>query len=244
MSTALSIITDAYRESNLIPLGNSPNANQQTEALTRLNNIVFSTIGFEAGDMLDDLTIGGTYDQSSYLTDYIPDNARLQLNLSTPLTFKLDPRPFEGQRVHIVDVKNNMGTYPVTIDGNGRQIEGAATLTLNTNGDNRTWMYRADIGNWVKLSTLLIGDNLPFPSRFDDYFTTMLALRLNPRYGQTMTAETMEALKRSRSMLRGHYHAYKEIRPDLDTRGMTNDELGYPGSSGSDFNVGRPGPWR
>lgn len=243
MTTASSIITDAYRESNLIPMGNSPNTNQQTEALNRLNVILLSTIGNEVGDMLDDITIGGSYDQSSLLTQYIPDNARLQMKHTAPVTYKLDPFPFEGQRVHIIDVGNAFATYNVTIDGNGRQIEGASTVTLTTNGDNRTWMYRADIGGWVKLSTLLIGDSLPFPSRFDDYFITMLAMRLNPRYGQSMAAESLEALKRSRSLIRAHYHAWKEVRPDLDTTGFAMDEDGIY-FSGSDFKTGRPYPWR
>lgn len=244
MTLASSIITDALRESNIIPMGNSPNANQLAESLTRLNAIVISTVGNEAGDALDDLNIGGSYDQSSYCSSYVPDNARLMLNLSSAKTLKLDPQPFDGQRLSFVDIAGNLATYNLTLDANGRSIEGGATLVLNTNSDSRQWMYRSDLGGWIKITTLLSTDNLPFPSKFDDYFVTMLAMRLNPRYGQSLAPETTEALKRSRSQLRGHYHAWRQVRPDLDTRGFFTQHDPETGFNYSDFGTGRPYPWR
>jgi hypothetical protein len=244
MTLASSIITDAYRESNLIPMGNSPNANQQTEALGRLNSIILSTVGYEAGDDLDDLNIGGAYDQASLTNEFIPDNARLLLNLSSAATFNLDPYPFEGQRVSFVDVAGNLATYNLTLNGNGRQIEGASSLTLDTNGDSRQWMYRADLGQWVKITTLLYDDSLPFPPEFDDYFITMLAVRLSPRYGQTVTGETATALKRVRNLLRARYHAWKQVRSDLNPRGFLEDRYAHGDTSTTDFNAGRTYPWR
>jgi hypothetical protein len=112
---------------------------------------------------------------------------------------------------------------------------------LNTNSDNRQWMYRADIGQWVKITTLLYTDAIPFPQEFDDYFITMLAMRLNPRYGQTLADESQEVLKRSRSLLRDRYHAYRQIRPDLDTRGFHNYRWT---TSNNEFNIGRADLWR
>lgn len=241
MTIASSIITDAYREGNIIPMGATPTTNQQTEALGKLNTLLLSTIGNEAGDGFDDLNIGGNFDQSDFLSGYIPDNARLLLNLTGAQTYKLDPYPFEGQRLAIVDVGGNLATYNVTLDANGRKIENVATLVLNTNSDNRQWMYRADIGCWVKINTLAYADALPFPQEFDDYFITMLALRLSPRYGQTISPETTEALKRSRSLLRDRYHAYKQIMPDLDTRAFQNYRWT---TTNNEFNTGRPYPWK
>jgi hypothetical protein len=244
MTTVTSIITDAYREGNIIPMGTSPNSNQQTEGLGRLNTLVSSVIGNEVGDALDDINFGPPYDQSSLCSVFIPSNARLQLSLTSPLSLNLSPVPFEGQRVSIVDVANSLTTCPLTINGNGRQIDGVSSITINANGDNRTYMYRADIGGWVKLSTLAMADSLPFPSKFDDFFITMLAMRLNPRYGQTMASETTEALKRSRNQLRAHYHAWKEVQSDLDPRGMFNDNGATTNYNSSEFKTGRPYPWR
>lgn len=244
MTLASSIITDAYRESNLIPMGNAPTTNQQTEALGRLNTIVLSTVGYEAGDGLDDLNIGGSYNQSALVSVFIPDNARLLLNLSSPMTLNLDPEPFEGQRLSLVDVGGNLGTYNVILNGNGRKIEGASTVTMSTNSDTRQWMYRADIGTWVKITTLVYTDAMPFPAEFDDYFITMLAMRLSPRYGQTMSSESVAAMKRARSLLRGRYHAWREVASDLDTRGYLTDNGASTNLNSSEFNTGRPYPWR
>lgn len=244
MTIASSIITDAYRESNLIPLGSSPTVNQQTEALGRLNVLIYSTVGNEVSDALDDLVIGGSNDQTPYLNDYVPDNSRLILNLAAPLTIKLDPYPFPGQRVSFVDVAGTLASYPLTINGNGRNIEGVATLVLNTNGDSREYIYRADTGNWQKINTLAYTDALPFPMRFDDYFVTMLAMRLNPRYGQSLSAETTEALKRARNQIRAYYHAFEEVRSDLDTRGYLSDPRAYWSVEATDFKTGKPFPWR
>lgn len=241
---ASSIITDAYRESNLIPMGTTPTVNQQNEALGRLNTLLFSTLGNEVSDALTDLNIGGANDQTPYLNDYIPDNTRLLLNLTAPLIIKLDPYPFPGQRMAFIDVAGNLATYNVTINGNGRQIEGVTSLVLNTNGDAREYMYRADTGQWVKYVALAITDLLPFPQRFDDYFITMLAVRLNPRYGQTLSAESTEALKRARSQIRSYYHAWEEVRSDLDTRGYLSDPRAYWSVEATDFKTGKPFPWR
>lgn len=241
MTLASSIITDAYRESNLIPMGNAPNTNQTTEALGRLSSLILSTIGNEVGDSLDELNIGGNYDQSTVCSDAIPDNARLVLNLSSARTLNLDPYPFEGQRLSFVDVAGNLATYNLTLDGNGRKIEGGATIVLSTNSDTRQWMYRSDLGEWVKVTTLASSDALPFPIEFDDYFITMLAMRLNPRYGQALAAETVMTLKRSRNQLRARYHAWKQIRSDLDTRGFAGDKFQ---NTNNEFNSGRPYSWK
>jgi len=225
-------------------MGASPNTSQQTESLRLLNNIVLSTVGNEVSDPLDDMNIGGTYDETTWTSEFIPDRVRLVLNLSDAKTLKLDPQPYDGQRLSFVDIAGNLATYPLTLDGNGRKIEGVTSLVLNTNSDAREWMYRADLASWVKITSLLYTDALPFPQDFDDYFITMLAMRINPRYGQSLTPETTMALKRSRSQLRARYHACKEVRPDLNTRGFMSDPYSYDGLSPNNFSTGRIYPWR
>jgi hypothetical protein len=215
MTLVSSIIQKAFRATNLIPVGQSPTTNQISEALDLFNNIVLSSIGNEVGDGLRDINIGGTCDESRQVQHHIPDGARLVLNLTAGQTLKLDPHPYEGQRLAIVDVGGNLGTYNLILSGNGRNIEGATTVTLSTNGDSRHWLYRADTGNWVKVTTLLSSDTVPLPQEFDDYFITMLAMRLNPQFAQTTTPETSEILKRARTQLRDRYHNYKQIRSSL-----------------------------
>lgn len=241
MTLVSDIIKYAYRESNLIALASAVTSNQSSEALALLNSLVLSTVGNEAGDDYVDLVVGGSYDQSDLIGDWIPDNTRLLLNLTGTKRYYLDPYPFDGQRFAVVDVDTNLATYNITIDGNGRNVENAATLVLNTNGLNRQWMYRRDTGNWVKITSLTTGDQLPFPSEFDDYFITMLALRLNPRYGQELQGASLEALRRSRRQLRAKYNPPRPIDPDFDSRGLMAESNN---TYGSDFDRGRTYPWR
>lgn len=243
MTLVSDIIQRAYRVSNLIPLGATPNTNQTTEGLAHLNNLLLSTVGNEAGDGFVDVTIGGTYDQSDVVDQWVPGNVRLLLNLTEALNLPLHPKPTDGMRFSLVDVDSNLATYNVTLDGNGRNIEGAATLTLNTDDLVGQWMYRADTANWVRIETLDSSDSMPFPQEFDDYFTIMLALRLNPSYGQELSPSTLKMLARSRSQLTARYSQTREILSDIDWRSIPSQRKNYSGTNADDFDTGRVYPW-
>lgn len=231
MTLASETITRAYRESNLLALSATVTTAQQNEALPLLNTLILSSVGNEAGAELHEITIGGTYDQSQFCSSWVPDNARLILNLTGARTFTLHPHPYSGQRIAIADAKSNLNTYNLTLSGNGRMIEGAATnLILSTNGMSRQWLYRD--GNWAKISSLAAGDTMPFPEEFDDYFITGLALRLNPRFAQAFSQESAAALQRQRSQLRARYRRPRQ-QQELGTlglmgqRGLSTPSEGY-----------------
>ena len=214
MSLTSDIIARAYRETNLIPLVSTPSTLQQTEALDLLNTILLSSVGNEIGKELNELNIGGIFDESEYVADWIPADARIVYYNLAPKTINLHPEPVNGQRLGFVDTTGSLSTNPVTLNGYGRNIEGLSSIVLNVNNDNRQWIYRADTGNWVKVTSLALTDQMPFPQDFDDYFITVLALRLNPRYGQTLTGESMEALKRGKRNIRARYRSNTEMFPE------------------------------
>lgn len=213
MTLASDIIRRAYRESNLIPIGQVPNALQMTEGLESLTPIILSTVGNEAGEGLRDLTIGGDFDESDLITDYVPFNTRLVLRTDGEITVGLDPKPSDGQRFAIADTSGGANTF--VADANGRQIEGADTVTVDAGYGERQWMYQAATGNWVRISTIAQDDTFPFPVDYDDYFVTMLALRINPRFSQAVTQETMNALARMRSQIRARYGRVRELESDV-----------------------------
>lgn len=211
MTLVSSIIKRAYRKTNLIPLVGSPSANQTTEALEMLNSLVLSSVGNEAGDELTPINFGenfSQYDQAAYCDVFVPINSRLILNLTAADAVDLDPYPYEGQRIAVTDMGENLATYNFTINGNGHLIEGASSVALATNGMTAQWMYRADAG-WVRVEELEAADNMPFPIEFDMYFVISLALQLNPQVGQKLTAEDSVMLNRSRSQLRSRYRNRK-----------------------------------
>lgn len=236
MTTVSTIITDAYRESNLVSQYSTPNATEVAEALRRLNSLVLSSIGNEVSDGLCDINIGGTYDQSELCDTVIPVNSRLVLNLSAATSLALSHSPQDGQRLAYVDAADTLGTHSLTLDGNGRTIDGSSSLVLNTNGASGQFMYRADLADWVEITNLVEADQMPFPADFDDYFVTMLAMRLNPRHSATIDAASMEALKRSRRQLIARYGITKQVYPDV-IRPLDTDRWGYY-TSQSAFDLG------
>lgn len=225
MTTITQILTDAYRESGIIAIDDTLDADKSAEGLRVLNRMFKSLFAAELGEPLISLNYGqegltNTYakdqDLKEYIDEvYVPSNSRLILNLSAAPTLYLNPNPKDGCRVGIVDAAGNLATYNVILNGNGRTIESASSVTLSTNSLNRMWFYRADTGNWVKVTDLVGADESPLPAEFDDFLTTLIALRINPRHGAESSPEMIEVLKRMRSLFRARYAQKTEKDSEL-----------------------------
>jgi hypothetical protein len=67
---------------------------------------------------------------------------------AAPISVFLPATPNEGQEIEIKDTLGNAGTYPVTVDGVGQMIEGAATMTI---AFDYGWVdLRYTDGQWVQ----------------------------------------------------------------------------------------------
>ena len=213
MAVIHEIIKDAFREANLIPITQSPTLDEQTEALRLLNRFVRSVFGNESGDKLQSLAVGvnniTTIDALPTYTftndNYAPLNARLVVNSTEPTTINLHPDPEDGSRIAVVDTTGNFATNPLTLNGNGRLVEGNTTLALSTNGVMKEWFYRSDLGNWTLITDLGLNDVFPFPLEFEDLFVIGLATRLNPRNGVAIDDQAMMNFRRQRNLFRARY---------------------------------------
>lgn len=198
MTLISSIISDAFREGNILPLGKAPTTNQSAEALRLLNALFSSIYGDDAGEALHDWPLGNfgrespSYDLgwTDEQIDHPTLNRRLIAVNEEARTVYLSLYPQDGARMGMADPFGRLSSVPVTLDANGRTIEGAATITLNTDGAYTEWFYRADLGDWVKLTSKIETDEMPFPSDFDNFFITLLGMRLNPRYGREMDPQS------------------------------------------------------
>lgn len=206
MATVSEIIVQAYREGNFIAVGEVPTADEVAEAVPRLNSFIASLFGIELGEVLHDwyapnenepaaplrrpLTPSGAGEAAGPFWIYPPPNARLLLALTEGRAIYFPAAPSDGARMALVDVGS---TAEVTLSGNGRKIEGAATLTATPAAlSERTWLYRADLGDWVRLKTLVEVDVPPLPDTFDDLLICGLTIRLAPRFGVVTAAETAQ----------------------------------------------------
>lgn len=213
MTLISSILLDAFREGNILPLGRAPNANQSAEALRLLNSSFTGIYGGDAGEALTDWPLGNFGRESpgydlAYTDDTINHpalNRRLIALNEAARTVYLPLQPQDGARMGIADPFGRLAAFPVTLDANGRTIESTPTLVLNTDGLNQEWFYRADLGDWVKLTQLADDDDMPFPAEHDDFFITLLALRLNPRYGREMDQQSALIYKAGRRKFVARY---------------------------------------
>lgn len=215
MTTVANIIKRALRETNLIPLGVTPGTEQEQEAFELLTTIVQGVPGGEAGENLNPLALGqenieapnGYPWWNSELPEniFVRSNTRLMCNLTQESTIFFDPIPHDGARMGVVDCALNFDINNITLVGNGRLIDGAVDVTLNTPGAKQEWVYREDIGTWVTVTPLDLVGEMPWPEEFDDMFIILLALRLNPRYGQVIHPASAEVLKKTKSAFSARY---------------------------------------
>lgn len=248
MTLIRTLISDALRESGILALGDTPEAASEDEGLRRLNTLIRSLLGNELGEKFVSYSygtgsLGNTYSLLSDQQDdinltYVPRNSRMLVNLTSASTIFLDPNPQDGSRISIVDVGQNFSTFNLTLDGNGRRIDNSLTLVLNTDGSASEWFYRADLGSWTKVTDLSLNDQSPFPSEFDDMLVVMLALRLNPRYGQQTSGESQAMLSRVRTQFKARYSQVTEVRSEEGLIRQASPRSESLGSSLVRFNKG------
>lgn len=240
MTLISSLILDAYRESNTLPLGKEPTPNQTTEALRLYNAIMTAIFGGDAGERLQDWPLGN-FDRDATDDDYlqIPDqrlyhppiNMRLLALQTEAITVHLTTRPQDGARMGVADPYSRLSAVPLTLDGNGRPIEGAAALVLATDGLFREWLYRADLAQWVRITDLAADDENPFPAAYDTMFILLLAMRINPRYGRALDQLSAQMLKKNRTEFVARY---------LQSRPLEiNDSISWPFMSTQSYNTQR-----
>jgi hypothetical protein len=246
------IISDAYRESNLIATGASPTSAEQTEALRLLNRIISSFYGTEAGEELRPFAIGDNnitrpsdYPYDDYINDsqwVVPANTRLMLNLTSALTVYLHPEPEDGARFAFIDKSGNLATHNLTIVGNGKTIASANSVTVSTNSANQEYFYRADTGDWALVSPLEADDTFPFPDEFEDLFVIELAARINPRNGVVLDAQSGSFHSRLMGKFKTRYRQTKPVSSELGLRKLSSSKRTAFDTrrSNADFTVGHP----
>jgi len=248
-----SIVQDAYRENNILPLAAAPNANQNIEALRLYNALLSSLYGTDVGETLSDWPLGdfGRDPAPGYVPiaslqylHYPPINSRLIAVNEAAISIDLTLRPQDGARYAILDPFGRLAAFPVTLNGNGRTIAGSPTIILNTNGLAREWLYRADQSNWVQLTDLALTDQNPFPQEFDQMFTILLAVRLNPRYGRELSDLSTSILRTGRTTFIARYINSQPLWVDDSISWPFMSRQGYGQersfTSNNGFNQGRP----
>ena len=161
MSTLVSdLITDAFRENNLIPIGSVPTVDEQTEGLNLLNRFVDGLFGYELGENLFQWQLPGTqrtapvaanFPQLPYpqfpqgpplvttgapgpnVSPYPPQNCRIVYGGQIPMTVWLPETPNDGARMALVSTAEALAAAVLTVDSNGRGfLQNGASVAVST----------------------------------------------------------------------------------------------------------------
>lgn len=262
MTTLVSqLIRDAYRQSNLIGINTAVTTAQSDEGLRYLQRIVKASYGNDASEALQQLPLGRDnisrpsgypwYNNNPGGNWFVPKNTQLMCNLTESVQVYLHPYPDDGTRFGVNDISDTFASNNLIINGNGRTIEDTTSVTLSTNGTDSQWFFQQSTGNWYKLTDLITTDPFPFPAEFDDYFITLLAIRLNPSYGSALDPQSDAAYKKAKREFVARYHQTIQTRSELGLIRMPNSTAdryywthgGYYGNPTDLFNSGLPIGW-
>lgn len=242
MTLVGTIIEEAMRESGLITELQHPTPTQNARALERLQSLVSGVYGYDVGEKLSDWPVGtvGLHEHTSWSEldwKYPIQNSRLVLAHATPQIVYLPDDPENGARIQLIDLRGALATYPVTLNANGRLIEGQPVLVLNTANLNCKWMFNADTSDWALVEGLTAVSEMPFPIEYDDYFIIKLAARLDPRYGRSLSELSVARISELQERLSADYRQTRPMPAPLAVRRNTErNSRVYDG-------VGRRGRW-
>lgn len=223
MSTAGDIITQAFREGNFTAVSETPTVEEVAEALPRLRSLLNTLFGRELGEKYRDWYVPSDLStmiplryplapasnptvSASDAWKYAPANVNLLVKTTEARTVYLPANPSDGARIRVTNIGSS-GGLSLTLDGNGHLIDAATSLTATlTTLSGNWWLYRADLGSWVKYVDIVDGTTaMPLPVECDDYFVCGLAIRLAPRFQTEMNPETVARFKDMSSYIKQRY---------------------------------------
>lgn len=252
MSTAQDAITAAYRELNVTPIGIAPTAAQTAEGLDQLNRFLRIIFGSTMGELLQDweapfqqrtASVAANFPQNPYPLNqdgqfmglplsggsgtmywpYPPKNSRIVFGGTEDTRVWFPEQPDDGSRMGLIMGSKATPGVTLTLDGNGRTIDGAPTQAITVGAAVRMrWIYRADLGDWRPVASLQATDELPFPEDMDDYINLGLSIRLAPKNDKTVSPETATAFKAALTIFEARYK-----QSGTTTYGASNIPLGY-----------------
>ena len=220
MTTASELVTQAYREGNTIGLTASPTTEQLAEGLTLLNDYLDSLLGFELGEFNFDWPtppattspVPARYpllplqrNLASDVWPYPPSNVRVLMTLTNDTQIYLPQDPDDGARLRLINLDAS-STFSLTLNGNGRLVQGATTSTgLATALNETNLFYRADLGDWQLTTTLVAATESPLPTLYDRLLALGTWQYLAPRYGKELKPTQMMSFKRLLKRLKSQY---------------------------------------
>lgn len=234
MTLASDIVQQGFRENNIVAVGAQPPAAMAAEGLQRLNSLIRGLYGTVMGELLQDwnvpsaqrtapvaanypqlpypqgldgnlLSLPVSYDTPDIVSPYPPRNSRIVFAGTADTTVYFPEAPDDGSRMGVIQGATGPDGIVLTLDGNGRSIDGDKTFQATTPLAHMRWLYRADIGDWRPMAQLVGTDEMPFSTDMDDFFRAALAISFAPGYDKTTSGETQNTYKAGMTAFRARY---------------------------------------
>jgi hypothetical protein len=197
----LAVIERALALHGQLAGGATPPADVAADMLIAFNALKRSWFGTLIGPRLGSLGFSGvTSGQAENGGEYaIPGGAAF--TLIAPLN------PRSGDRFGAVDAGLSWGGYALTVNPNGRLMNGSAVnATINTAGQNTRWWYRGDTGNWIiEADFPTLTSAIEFPDPVIAYMPYMLAVAVAAEFGADVREEVAYAAGEGRAVLARTY---------------------------------------
>jgi hypothetical protein len=233
----------AYREAAIKAVGEGLFQAEFEEGLDRLNGFISSLFGGEIGQNLIDWQVPGglrsavspsnnlalPYPQNLSVAGqpfapqespnasypfYPPSNVRVVWGGQQPAEVYLPEYPHDGARIELV---NAGSAAALTVLGNGRRIDGGASLTFASTDSPHMLFYRADLANWLPIRQLTLTDTVPLPPEFNDLLVAGTAIRLTALDEINPQSGTMFIYERLMQRLKQRYFQPGTQAPNADS---------------------------
>lgn len=218
MTTISEIVTEAFRENNLIQVGDVPDGAEYLEAERLLTRFIKSIFGSEFGESLKTISVSSSQDT-------LPINSRVLIDEDSPDVITLSELPQDGEQFAVLDPRGLLTS--MTIEAGGGTIENATSVTLDSTSPSYQWFYRGDKGNWYKVTDLTSEDDSPLPEEFDDLLSIWLSIRISPRMGAQTTQESATVYDAIKKKFTSRYKQSQEIQVEPGLLFMTNPTCRY-----------------
>lgn len=218
MTTIKEIVTEAFRENNLIQVGDVPDGLEYLEAEKLLTRFIKSIFGSEFGESLKTVSVSSSQET-------LPINSRILINEDSPVAITLSELPQDGEQFAVIDPRGLISS--MVIEAGGGTIEDSTSVTLDDTSSSYQWFFRGDRGNWYKVTDLASDDDSPLPEEFDDLLSLWLSIRISPRMGAQTTQESANIYDMIKKKFTSRYKQSEEIGVESGLLFMTNPTCSY-----------------
>lgn len=221
MATVNDLVRQAFRQENLKAVSQTISDAEMAEGVEIFNEIWENIIGSTLGEKLNDWPVPPSAAVSQarefpllprdeslpYDTYAYPQqNYNIVSNLGGAQTVYLKQNPSDGARMGLVNIGPSYAVNPLTINANGRLIEGASSLVLDSfTATPIRWFYRADLSEWVRITEFTGTEDSPLPKQFNRFWRCAVAIDLCPRYNKDPQAVTLAGYKDGMATILGRY---------------------------------------